>query len=574
LGEAAFSLWRAFNPPLVATGAALVVLAAAAALLARSTAPGRRLLERLGGCDTLLPRAAFVLAPAYFAAYAYLSVHRHHKLLTWSWDLGIFESLMANALEGRFFVDYRGAFDHLSPAVYLYLPLYAAWRDPRVLLAAQAAVMALAAWPLYLLAREVGGARSLGALAAIVYLLHPMLGAGNLHDLHAVSLTPLFFFSALLFAERERWGLYWLFTVLLLCAKETETILVFSTGLYLLSRRRYLQGALSAAAALVWLAASLWLVLPWIMGEPYWHFGRFGGMAETAEYVIEPEVTPAMLAARRMAQGAAAFFFALLGAAFLPARRWRTLILLFMPVTCIFLVSNNWPLRTLSGHYGVPVTAAALGASAFAMRGVAEGGRRGLVLFVLVTAVLCNLLYSQPAHRRWVYPSVLYKPADAPSVLSLPLPVDRERLEFYRVNEHERFFQAAADAVPPGSSVAAQRNLGAHFAAGYELHDLDSGVRADFFLIDLAEGYGTNTQGLRRFAAALESDAELVRFLTLGEEGEATFVFFARGKAWMDFYARALAAAAQGDPYAAAVARAVAHTRGLPAPPGAGAGGA
>ncbi len=563
---ATLSLWRSLNPTLFMTGMAVLAVAGAAAAAGAYTRAGRRVADGIFPSERRVTRTVVALAVIYFLVYSYLSILRYHKLMAWSWDLGIFESLMANALSGRLFLDYRGPFDHFDPAVYLYLPLYALWRDPRVLLAAQAAVLALAAWPLYLLAKQVSGSKSLGAVMAAVYLLYPLLGSGNLHDFHAVSLTPLFFFSAVLFAERGRWGWYWVFAVLLLSVKETEAILIFAMGLHLLSRRRYLHGAISVVLSLVWVAVSLWVVIPWIMGEEYWHFGFFGGVAETAGWVVEAEGTTAMLIMRRILQAVSVLFFALIPISFLPARRMKGFVLLFLPVIGVYLLSNNWALRTVSGHYGLSVTAAALAAAALALEGVGEWGearRRALVTFVIVTALLCNVLYSFPANRRWAYPSVRFELSDSFNVLSMPLPTSRARRAFYRITPHERFFHAARRAVPPGASVATQRNLGAFFAVGYELEDLGPDVSADYYLFDFAEDYGTNTDGLRRFAAALQGRGDLVRFLQVGRAEETTFAFYARGDEWVAFYERALAHAADGDTYAMKVTEALEETMRL-----------
>ena len=239
---------------------------------------------------------------------------------------------------------------------------------------------------------------------------------------------------------------------------------------------------------------------------------------------------------------------------------------------------SPWILPAIAALFGCSIqvvasatnNANAMGAMALALRGIRGGARRWrtLPLFVLLTALLSSLLYSYPAHRRWAHPSVLFKMADAPKLLSMPIPVDAERRAFYRLTPHERFFHAAKEAVPPGARVAAQRNLAAFFAVGYELCDLGPDARADYYLFDLADGYGTNTEGLRRFIAALEADREMVRFLTLTENDATTFVFFARGAAWVDFCARAESNAAKGDPYSRAVAHSAEKTLGL-ADPGA-----
>jgi len=243
---------KALNPPLLVAGALICGFAAVISLWIRGSYRGYGWLERLEGRRRGFIIALALLAGFYFLVNSWLSVHRYHKLLCGSWDLGIFESLLSNALEGRWFEDYRGPFDHFSPAVYLYLPFYALWREARLLLVLQSAALAAAAWPLYLFAREVTGRAVPAAVCGMVYLLYPLVGQGNLYDFHAVSLSPLFFFSMLALMRRGRWGWYWVFAVLLLSVKEGEAVLLFGAGLYLLSLREWRQGALSAGAAVAW----------------------------------------------------------------------------------------------------------------------------------------------------------------------------------------------------------------------------------------------------------------------------------------------------------------------------------
>lgn len=554
----------AFNPPLIASGAAVLVVAGMLAYVTRAGKRGRGLPEQAEEGGKAFSKAAAALAILYFLVYSYLSVHRYHKLLTWSWDLGIFESLLANALKGRFFVDYRGPFDHLSPALVFYLPFYALWRDPRILLVVQAAVFALGAWPLYLLIRERTGSRNTVAAVVIAYLLYPMLSAGNLHDFHAVSMTPVFFFAALYFMERRWWKWYWVFVCLVLSVRETEAILVFCIGIYLLSRKDYLRGGLTAGLAVVWVAAALFVVMPAITGEGYRHFAYFGGLSETASWAAQAQPERAVLA-RRIATSAAVMFFALLPVGFLPAKRLRPFLFLFLPIVGAYLLSNNWNVRTISGHYGLPVTAATFGAAALALSsagGEQDSRRPARAAFLLTCALCCNILFSYPGNQRWEYTSAIFRLRNSFNILSLPLPFTAERRRFYTTSDHEEFFHAARACVPRGSSVTAGRNLAVFFATGYDLEDLTGNVESDYYLLDMSEGYGTKTDVYRGLAAALLSREGIVRFLDTSAPGKPGFVFFASESKWLDFYDLAKTAAARSpeDKYIRAVVEAVENT--------------
>lgn len=526
---------KALNLPLLGSAACVVALAGVVALWMKSSYRGYGALERLSERGGGFRAALIVLAVAYTIAYSWLSVHRYHKLMLGSWDLGIFGSLMSNALEGRLFVDYRGPFDHFSPAVYLYLPFWAIWRDGRVLLVLQTAVLALAAWPLYLLAKETSKSVLYGALAGILYLLYPLLGGGNLYDFHAVALSPLFFFSMLLSMRRGRWKWYWVFMVLLLSVKEGEAVLVFGAGLCLLFTGRRRTGALTMALAVAWTAGVLLVVMPWITGEPFRHFSRY-----------DPAAAQAVPAAARAAQAVALLVYTLLPLSFLPARRWRGLLFLFLPAVAANFFASSAYQWVLFGHYGLTVASAALGAAALSMRPGDRPGERdasALPVFALIAAVLCNILFSYPAHRRWTRHAEYFRIEDSWNVLSMPLPATPARGDFYRLEPHDIIFLAAKDYFPKGSRIAAQNNLGYFFAGTHKLADLNEGVEADFYLFDMKKSHDAPADTRRALLERFSADPDVRCFLRLASGGGVDFLFFAEGEAWIDFYEAALAAA-------------------------------
>lgn len=538
---------EAANPALVISGAVIIVLAGAVSLWLKHSYAGYGFLERMEKRERAFAWLPAGLAVVYSLVYSYLSVHRYHKLMLGAWDLGIFESLLANALRGEFFRDYRGAFDHFDPAVGLYLPFYALWRDARLLLVLQTAVLTLAVWPLYLLAKEVSGRAMCGAAAAVAYLLYPLVGGGNLYDFHATALSPLFFFTMLLFMQRRRWGWYWVFAGAVLCVKEGEAILVFGAGLYLVSKREYVRGAVTAAVAVVWVVVVTGFLMPWITGEEFRHFSRFMMDAGT-------QFPPAVRASRLFA----VTLFAMLPMGFFVARRWRVFFLIFLPALLVnALTSSNFQ-AVLFGHYGLTVASAAGGALALGMeRGKKDGKEResqasgrahwdksedegrgpsAAPVFLLMVAVLCNVVLSYPAHRRWERTAERLSMEESWNVLSMPIPATHTRLRFYRAEPHDELFLAIRKCVPRGSVVAAQNNLGYFFAEGYELKDLSADVEADYYLFDFKKNYDTSRETYTALLERLESDVETVPFFVLETTRGTDFVFYATGSKWIAFY--------------------------------------
>ena len=138
-------------------------------------------------------------------------------------DLAIYSQVFWNTSYGRWFEmsihpqSYLG--DHFEPLILLLTPIYALWRDPRMLLILQTAAIHLAAIPLYLLARnifqknhDIKYPHALALLIAISFLLNPLLHNALIFEFHLLPFFLLPFFWALYFAER---GQLWKFITLL-----------------------------------------------------------------------------------------------------------------------------------------------------------------------------------------------------------------------------------------------------------------------------------------------------------------------------------------------------------------------
>jgi len=477
---------RQINPTFIAASAVIYVIAFVVAWqLGRG---GGQLLQRANVAERGWRRALVALALVYFAAYAYLSVQRYNKLLCSTYDLAIFDSLYYNALGGKLFTDYRGPFDHFEPLYLALVPFYALWRDARLLLVLQSAIFSLAAWPLYLAAAEVSGRKTVGAAVAILYLLYPLVGEANLYDYHTMSLSPLCFFTMLYFMVKKNWRWYWVSLALVLLVKESEAILVFGAGLYLLSKKEYAKGAITSALAVAWFFSATTLVLPAVTGRSFRQFGRYGGL----DVVFERVVSSPGGYYEALGYGAktlSVMLFTLAPLGFLCARRWRALVFVYGPTFAVHMTSRVFFQNVIFGHYAITMASAALGAAALAVdapKGFSEDERpSALPVFLVIVAVLSNLAFSFPANERYIYAKVNLEMKRSWNLLSLPLPMTAERRDFYRTTPRERLFFAVRDAVPRGSSVAELSRFTVYFANGYKVRAARLGASPDYYLFDL-----------------------------------------------------------------------------------------
>ncbi|MGB0388787.1 MAG: DUF2079 domain-containing protein [Ardenticatenaceae bacterium] len=181
--------------------------------------------------------ALAVLMVGFFVLTCTLSLLRYQALRTAD-DLVIYSQVVWNTWHGRpfyntmlqFSENYLG--NHFTPILAFFVPIYALWTDPRVLLIAQVIASTLVAWPLYRLATEKLSSAWAGVLFVMALYLYPALIYQTVIDFHGIALgTPLVMlaFYALL-TERNRWLfaiLPWMFLI-----REDVVLVLIMMGVY------------------------------------------------------------------------------------------------------------------------------------------------------------------------------------------------------------------------------------------------------------------------------------------------------------------------------------------------------
>lgn len=157
-------------------------------------------IHRVGRVLRRVPVLVLVAMVLAFAAHmAFYTIRQHAQLMTYSWDLGIFNNMMWNLLRGHWFkaapvLGPEGSHIqfHATFGAYLLLPFYALWQTPQMMLIIQASLLGLAAIPLYLVARRRLESRWMGLVFAYVYLVHAPLHGPIFYDFHFLTLAPFF----------------------------------------------------------------------------------------------------------------------------------------------------------------------------------------------------------------------------------------------------------------------------------------------------------------------------------------------------------------------------------------------
>ncbi|WP_327326088.1 DUF2079 domain-containing protein [Streptomyces sp. NBC_01210] len=248
----------------------------------------------------------WVLAGALFFAYMALSLRIHQRMLSNSYDLGIFEQVVRSYADGHLPVselkapDFPVLGDHFSPILALVAPLYWLWRSPNALLVVQAALIAASVVPLAVWARRELGSTA-AAVIGICYGISWGLASGVGFDFHEVAFAvPLLAFSlTALGSDRLRAAAYWALPLLLV--KEDLGLTVAVIGLVIAWRGDRKLGIITAAAGLAGSLLALLVFLP--AANPsgsfaYWYWldspgGSEGGLTDLLYKNTIGLITPA-----------------------------------------------------------------------------------------------------------------------------------------------------------------------------------------------------------------------------------------------------------------------------------------
>ena len=186
---------------------------------------------------------------------------------------------------------------HFEPILWPISLLYYIWADPRMLLIFQTVVVALGAYPAFLLAR-LRLRNELAAVAiALLYLLYPAQQQATIYDFHAVTLTTSLLLFTLYFMYTRRTAPMFVFALLSMACKEEIPLVIAMFCLWsMVFQRRWRSSAVLLIIALAWFGITYYGVFPHFSptGKPLLS-GRYDGASQgTAKdflhkYLLDPD---------------------------------------------------------------------------------------------------------------------------------------------------------------------------------------------------------------------------------------------------------------------------------------------
>lgn len=474
--------------------------------------------------------AVWGLIVAYIAFFGLLTVQKHNAFQTTAFDLGNVDQAVWNTRHGRplAMTNIEGLTNrlgtHVEPILLPISLLYFLWSDPQALLLLQTIVIALGAWPVYLIAKRIFRnsrpwtrasevtnhvsrltLHALPLIFALSYLLFPALQSANVFDFHAVVLAPALILFAFYFLETERWGWYALFALLTMACKEDMALLVGMLGLYaLVIRRRWRVGLATMLVAGIWFFLAVGIIMPYFDPEGVAPLAkRYAYLGDTPLEIAVTLITrPGLVLSRLLTVENLAYLLNLLApVAFLPVLAPQVLMLA-TPTLLINLLSTDGFMQQLEGfHYGAPlapivVVSAAYGA-AWLLRRLP---RTRYLPLLLAGAVLAATLVYHYGHG--------YTPLAAGSRGSWPA-----------VTDHHRLGWEMARGIPTQASLAALPHPNPHASQRQQLTMIDrveeglpaplhdaSGVPAEYVWLDVTDGWPLHPNDLKDAVEELLAD--------------------------------------------------------------------
>lgn len=446
--------------------------------------------ERHQSDKSLADFAVWGFIIAFAVIFSLLALNRHAAFQSHGFDLGNVNQAVWNTAHGRplAFTNMAPLTNrlavHVEPVYFLLVPFY--WLGiggPEFLLAVQAFVVGLGAWPLYLIAKPKIGAAG-AVLVSLAYLLYPALEAAVLFDVHAVTFAPTFLLFTFYYLERyfeaqeKRSTIHYslftfhflrasLFIVLALACKEDMGLVVAMLGLYFgLTARRWKPALVIIAIGAGWTLVALFVVQPMfaaggnIQSDRYtWLFENLTQPSVIRNHLWQQADLPGYLWGLLAPVGGLAL---LAPAALLPA----------LPSLAINLLSSH-PLqwRPESFHYAAPMApfvflAAVLGIQRLTgwMHKLRITNYELRIVFAVVV-FLASLIYH---HYRGFTP------------LARPF-------QWQPVTAHHQLGAEMAAVIPGGIPLFAPLNLNPHVSSRTVLHqDFDDIAPDDWLWLDVA----------------------------------------------------------------------------------------
>jgi uncharacterized membrane protein len=305
---------------------------------------------------------ALLLIIAYGVAFSATCLIKYRTFSYHDSDLGVINQVMWNTLHGRPF--YTSIFGcsilklHPSLIFAVFLPLYALWQSPLMLLYSQTFLLALSGLPVYLVARRELENEKMGLLFMALYLLYPALGYVTLGHIEEQTIAIFFLAWAYYFYRANRYALFLIMLGVALTGREEYSLIAITFGLSALWERKGPKWWLPlCAGGCVWLLSYFFIIAPAIWGSAQSPFESFYAEAGGSAGNILKNIVfhPLAIASIMLTPPKLLYLFHLLAPlAFIPLLSPRVLFIISPVILLNLLATRPW-VASIVNKYNAPV---------------------------------------------------------------------------------------------------------------------------------------------------------------------------------------------------------------------------
>ena len=420
-------------------------------------------------------KIVWALILVYIIFFGIFTSLRHYNFQTQTWDMGIFAQTFWNTVHGNIMQnsieEARNHFAvHMSPWLFILAPGYALFPSPYYLLIIQTLIVALGAWPLYLLAKKLLSG-SWPLILSTGYLFYPALHWINIFDFHPIAFLPPLLITAFYFLEDKKWLWSALFLALSTSTQEDAVLIVLFIGIYLLLKggagRKF--GLAVILLSIFYFLFSTQVIMP-ALGGGLLRLDRYEQFGSTAPEIIKNIFLQPKILIQTLfnAEKFRYVFWLFLPVAFLPFFS-RTALLLLAPGLLENLLTNFNSQFTGFYQYDSVLIPGIFISSIFGLKNLLAYWPKyaSRIRWLLILAIAAGYLVRSPVN-----------PVFFPAGL-------------FQSNPHWAAFRLMVKSVPPGATVAAQTNLVPHLANRERIYMLNTEpFPPDFVLIDALDDFG------------------------------------------------------------------------------------
>jgi len=187
-------------------------------------------------------------------------------------DLAIFYQAFDSLTQGELLtVPIQGNMywaDHFSLMFFIFLPIFYIWQSPLLLLFIQTLFIALAAWPLYLIAKRYLS-KWKSFLIIAIYLFNPFIISINLFEFHWLSFSFFFVFWMFYFYKKEKWSGFYVFLFLCFFIREDMSLFMLGFAAFMLFEKTkdqtFKKAIKNSKILFVLLISIVWFAGSWII---------------------------------------------------------------------------------------------------------------------------------------------------------------------------------------------------------------------------------------------------------------------------------------------------------------------